>query len=153
MHPDLILPKSAQNYNKSINHKFEFTKIKPIYHCSFICSLVIHIGKKKLKKYFFECLYLLFVLLFWESSCFSWQWGAQNHKGRLSEPTINFTTLQTSVVYIYSILTTNPPSFFDFFDFFRVLHHGKDHSFHSIARRAAVGRRKIVLCIAYFTKR
>ena len=97
--------------------------------------------KKKIKKIIFS------------SSCFSWQWGAQNHKGRLSEPTINFTTLQTSVVYIYSILTTNPPSFFDFFDFFRVLHHGKDHSFHSIARRAAVGRRKIVLCIAHFTKR
>jgi len=26
MNPDLILPKSAQNYNESINHKFEFTK-------------------------------------------------------------------------------------------------------------------------------
>jgi len=64
MHPDLILPKSAQNYNKSINHKFEFTKIKPIYHCSFICSLVIHIGKKKLKKYFFFSVYLLFVFAF-----------------------------------------------------------------------------------------
>jgi hypothetical protein len=69
------------------------------------------------------------------------------------EPTIEFTTPQTTVVYNHNTLNTNAPFKFFIFIFFFILHHGKDHSFHSIARRAAGGRRKIVLCIAHFTKR
>jgi hypothetical protein len=119
-----------------------------------VCFLLIYIGKKKLKKYFFPkvtclfvfsfCFVLLFILL------------SRVHKTRKyprDEPTIEFTTPQTTVVYNHNTLNTNPPFKIFIFIFFFILHRGKDHSFHSIARRAAVGRRKIVLCIAHFTKR
>jgi hypothetical protein len=69
------------------------------------------------------------------------------------EPTIEFTTPQTTVVYNHNTLNTNAPFKFFIFIFFFILHHGKIIDITASLARRPHESEKIILSIAHFAKR